>query len=116
MGSSFAQNEKGKKIVFSEIEPVNVLQVAEMMQKFGFKVTKVPVDHEGFLDMEQLKEAVDKETILVSISTVNNELGTIQNIKEAVKIVKDKNAHTLFHTDRHRRLRQSALQRTRLKC
>ncbi|MGD6810537.1 MAG: cysteine desulfurase family protein [Candidatus Bathyarchaeia archaeon] len=99
MGSCFAQKEKGKKIVISEIEPVNVLQVAEMMQKFGFKVTKVPVDHEGFLDMEQLKEAVDKETILVSISTVNNELGTIQNIKEAVKIVKDKNPQTLFHTD-----------------
>jgi cysteine desulfurase len=49
--------------------------------------------------MEQLKEAVDKETILVSVSTVNNELGTIQNIKEAVKIVKDKNPQTLFHTD-----------------
>jgi cysteine desulfurase len=99
MGSCFAQKEKGKKIVISEIEPVNVLQVAEMMQKFGFKVTKVPVDREGFLDMEQLKEAVDKETILVSVSTVNNELGTIQNIKEAVKIVKDKNPQTLFHTD-----------------
>jgi cysteine desulfurase len=99
MGSCFAQKGKGKKIVISEIEPINVLQVAEMMQKFGFTVTKVPVDHDGFLNMEKLKEAVDKETILVCVSTVNNELGTIQNIKEAVKIVKDKNPQALFHTD-----------------
>jgi cysteine desulfurase len=99
MGSCFAQKEKGKKIVISEIEPINVLQVAEMMQKYGFTVTKVPVDKEGFVNQEKLKEAVDKETILVSIATVNNELGTIQNIKEAVKIVKDKNPQALFHTD-----------------
>ena len=99
MGSCFAQKEKGKKIVISEIEPINVLQVAEMMQKYGFTVTKVPVDKEGFLNMEKLKEAIDKETILVSVSTVNNELGTIQNIKEAANIVKDKNPQALFHTD-----------------
>jgi cysteine desulfurase len=49
--------------------------------------------------MEKLKEAIDKETNLVTVATVNNELGTIQNIKEAVKIVKDKNPQTLFHTD-----------------
>jgi cysteine desulfurase len=99
MGSCFAQKEKGKKIVISEIEPINVLQVAEMMQKYGFTVTKVPVDKEGFLNQEKLKEAIDKETILVSVATVNNEIGTTQNIKEAVKIVKDKNPQALFHTD-----------------
>ena len=70
-----------------------------MMQKFGFTTTKIPVDHEGFLNMEKLKEAIDKETILVSVSTVNNEFGTIQTIKEAVNIVKDKNPQALFHTD-----------------
>lgn len=99
IGSAFAQKAKGKKIIISEIEPINVLQVAEMMQKFGFSTTKIPVDNEGFVNMEKLKEAVDKETILVSISNVNNELGTIQNIREAVEIVKDKNPQALFHTD-----------------
>jgi cysteine desulfurase len=99
MGSCFAQKAIGKKIVISEIEPVNVLHTAEMMKKFGFTVIKVPVDHEGFLNMEKLKEVIDKETILVSVAAVNNELGTIQNIKEAVQIVKDKNSQTLFHTD-----------------
>ncbi|MCL4429252.1 MAG: cysteine desulfurase [Chloroflexi bacterium] len=99
MGSCLAQKSKGKKIVISEIEPINVLQVAEMMGKFGFSTTKIQVDHEGFIDLEKLKEAVDNETILVSISAVNNELGTIQPIKEAVDIVKAKNPQTLFHTD-----------------
>jgi cysteine desulfurase len=99
MGSCFAQKGKGKKIVISEIEPINVLQVAEMMGKFGFSTTKIPVDHEGFIDLKKLQEAIDSETILVSISTVNNELGTIQAIKEAVDIVKAKNPQTLFHTD-----------------
>jgi cysteine desulfurase len=99
MGSAFAQKSKGKKIIISEIEPINVLQVAEMMQKFGFSTTKIPVDREGFINLEKLKEAVDNDTILVSISAVNNELGTIQPIKEAVDIVKAKNSQTLFHTD-----------------
>jgi cysteine desulfurase len=99
ISSCFAQKVKGKKIVISEIEPINVLHTTEMMKKFGFTVTKVPVDPNGFLNMEKLKEVVDKETILVSIATVNNELGTIQNIKEAVQIVKDKNSSALFHTD-----------------
>ncbi len=99
MGAAFAQKSRGKKIVISEIEPINVLQVAEMMQKYGFTTQKIPVNNEGFINLEKLKEAIDSETILVSISAVNNELGTIQPIKEAVDIVKDKNPKTLFHTD-----------------
>jgi cysteine desulfurase len=99
MGSAFAQKSRGKKIIISEIEPINVLQVAEMMQKFGFTMQKIPVDHDGFIDLEKLKEAVDNETILVSVSTVNNEIGTVQPIKEAVDTVKAKNPQALFHTD-----------------
>src|SRR5271157_1345463 len=99
MGTAFAQKNKGKKIIISEIEPINVLQVAEMMQKFGFTTTKIPVNQEGVINLEKLKEAVDNETILVSISAVNNEIGTVQPIKDAVDIVKAKNPHALFHTD-----------------
>ena len=54
MGSCFAQKTKGKKIVISEIEPINVLQVAEMMGKFGFSTTKIPVTNEGFINLEKL--------------------------------------------------------------
>jgi cysteine desulfurase len=99
MGAALANKSKGTKIVISEIEPINVLHVAEMLQKFGFTTTKISVDREGFLDLEKLKEAVDKETVLASVSLVNNEIGTIQPIKEALDIVKDKNPETIFHTD-----------------
>ncbi len=99
MGSCFLQKAKGKKIVISEIEPINVLQVAEMMGKFGFVTQKIPVDREGFVNLEILKEAVDSDTVLVSIASVNNEIGTIQPLKEAIDIVKAKNPQALFHTD-----------------
>ncbi|MCL6578103.1 MAG: cysteine desulfurase [Candidatus Bathyarchaeota archaeon] len=99
MGTLFSMRNKGKKIVISEIEPISVLHVTEMLQKYGFTTNKVPVDSEGFVNLEKLKETVDKETALVSLSAVNHEIGTIQPIKEALEIVKDKNAETLFHTD-----------------
>ncbi len=99
MGTALSMKDKGKKIVISEIEPINVLNVAEMLQKNGFALTKIPVDNEGFIDLERLKETVDKETILVSLSTANHEIGTIQPIKEALRIVKDRNPAAVFHTD-----------------
>jgi len=99
MGAAFANKNKGAKIVISEIEPINVLHVTELLKKFGFTTIKIPVDNEGFLNLEKLKEAVDKETVLASVALVNNEVGTIQPIKEAVEIVKDKNPETIFHTD-----------------
>lgn len=70
-----------------------------MMGKFGYSTTKIPVDHEGFINLEKLNDAIDNETVLVSVSAVNNELGTIQPLKEAVNIVKAQNPHALFHTD-----------------
>ncbi len=99
MGSAFAMKSKGKKIIISEIEPINVLHVTELLQKYGFTTTKVPVDTDGVVNLEKLKEAMDRETVLASISTVNNELGTIEPVKEAVAIVKDKNPEAVFHTD-----------------
>jgi len=99
MGTALAMKEKGKKIVISEIEPINVLNVAELLQKSGFILTKIPVDSAGFMDLEKLKETVDKETVLVSLSAVNHEIGTIQPLKEAVETVKDRNPNAVFHTD-----------------
>ena len=98
-GTVLSKGAKGGKIVISEVEPLGVLNVAEMLQKRGFTLTKIPVDVEGFINLEKLKEAVDKGTILVSLSAVNHEIGTIQPIKEAVKLVKDENPDAIFHTD-----------------
>jgi cysteine desulfurase len=99
IGAAFSMKNKGKKIVISEIEPINIIHVSELLQKYGFSTTKIPVDEEGFLKLEKLKEAVDKETILASFSLVNNEIGTIQPIKEALEIVKDRNPEAIFHMD-----------------
>jgi len=99
MGAAFSMKDKGKKIVISEIEPLSVLHVADLLNKYGFTTVKIPVDGEGFINLEKLRDAVDKETILVSVSTVNHEIGTIEPVKEALEIVKDKNSETIFHTD-----------------
>lgn len=99
IGATFPLKNKGKKILISEIEPINVLQVAEMLQEYGLTVTKIPVDTEGFVDLQRLADAVDKKTVLVSLSAVNHEIGTIQPIKQAVEVVKEKNPETLFHSD-----------------
>ena len=98
-GTVFSMKDKGKKIVISEIEPLSVLHVVDLLQKHGFTVAKIPVNNEGFINLEKLREAVDKETILVSLSAVNHEIGTIEPIKEALEIVKDKNPDAVFHTD-----------------
>lgn len=58
MGTALPLKEKRKNIVISEIEPISVLQVAELLQKRGFNITKIPVDHEGFLSLDLLSEAV----------------------------------------------------------
>jgi cysteine desulfurase len=99
MGTAFSMKDKGKKIVISEIEPISVLHVTEMLQKYGFSTTKVPVNNEGSINLEKLKEAIDKETVIVSLSAVNHEIGTIQQIREALEIVKDTNPGIICHTD-----------------
>lgn len=99
MGTALSMKDKGKKIVISEIEPLSVLHVADMLNKYGFVIAKIPVDGEGFINLEKLKGTVDKETILVSLAAVNHEIGTIEPIKEALEIVKDKNPEAIFHTD-----------------
>jgi len=99
LGATLQLRGKGKKIVISEVEPLSIIHVAEMLTKYGFTVTKIPVDTQGFINLEKLEEAVDQNTILVSLSAVNHEIGTTQPIKEALKIVKDKNPNAIFHTD-----------------
>jgi len=99
MAAAFSMKDKGKKIVISEIEPLSVLHVSDLLNKYGFTTVKIPVDGEGFINLEKLADAVDRETVLVSVSTVNHEIGTIEPVKEALEIVKDKNSGTIFHTD-----------------
>lgn len=99
IGSVLSEKDKGKKIITSEVEPISVLRVLEMLEKYGFYVIKLKVDNNGFFDLKKLNELMDKDVAMVSLATVNNEIGTIQPIKEAIQIVKEKNPKTIFHTD-----------------
>lgn len=99
LGSILSKKNSGKKIVISEIEPISILRVAEMLEKFGFSIIKIHVDNEGFVNLKELQEKMDKDVVLVSLSAVNNEIGTIQPIQDAVKITKEENPNVIFHTD-----------------
>lgn len=99
IGTALANKKKGNNIVISQIEPLSIDYSSKTLEKYGFKVDKVPVDEKGFVNLEKLSDIVSKETILVSIMSVNHEIGTIEPIKKAVETVKEKNSETLFHTD-----------------
>lgn len=96
-GAAFANQKKGKHIISSQIEHHAVLHSLEYLEKQGFTVTYLPVDGEGKVRPEDLKNAITDETILVTIMMANNEIGTIEPIKELAAIAKEKNI--LFHTD-----------------
>jgi cysteine desulfurase len=96
-GAAFAYKNKGDHIITTAIEHHAVLHACEYLEKHGFKVTYLPVDEQGFISLEDLERAITDKTILVSIMFANNEIGTIQPIKEIGKICRDKKV--LFHTD-----------------
>ncbi len=98
-GVAYAGRRRGDHIVTSAIEHHAILHTAERLEQEGFRVTYLPVDSEGFVDLAELERAVSAETTLVSIMLANNEVGTIEPIEEAVRIVKGKNPHTAVHTD-----------------
>ena len=93
-GIATAHMKKGNHIITTKIEHHAVLHTCEFLEKFGFEVTYLDVNEEGFVDLKQLEEAITDKTILVSIMFANNEIGTIQPIKEICREKK-----VLFHTD-----------------
>lgn len=97
-GMAFSQIEgQRKKILVSKIEHFSVLHSVRFLRKFGFDVEFINVDNEGFLDIDHLFSLIDDNTLLVSVMYANNEVGTIQDIKEIAKIVHRRGAY--FHTD-----------------
>lgn len=97
-GTAWAKRESGKHIITSSVEHASVANTFTELENLGFRVTRLPVDKEGRVNPEDLKAALDKDTTLVSIMGVNNEIGTIQPIKEISEILADyPNIH--FHVD-----------------
>jgi cysteine desulfurase len=96
-GVAFANQKKGNHIITTQIEHHAILHACEYLEKHGFEVTYLPVDKEGFISLKDLENAITDKTILVSIMFANNEIGTIQPVKEIGKLCRDKKV--LFHTD-----------------
>ncbi|WP_033167562.1 cysteine desulfurase NifS [Clostridium sp. KNHs205] len=92
-----AYGDKGNHIITSKIEHHAILHTCEALEKKGFEVTYLDVDEDGVIKLEELKKAIRPTTILISIMAANNEIGTIQPIKEIGELAKENNV--LFHTD-----------------
>ena len=96
-GVARAHRQNGNHIITSKIEHPAVLNACRQLEKEGFRVTYLNVDKNGFIDLEELKNSINSKTILVSIMFANNEVGTIEPIKEISRIVHSNDA--IFHTD-----------------
>ena len=96
-GVAFANKEKGKHIITTKIEHDCVLNACRWLEKNGFEVTYLNVDKEGFIDLNELENAIRDDTIIVSIMHANNEIGTIADLKSIGKICREKGVY--FHSD-----------------
>jgi len=96
-GIAEAYKDKGKKIIMSNVEHHAMLATGKQLEERGYTVIYAPVKNNGIIDLDFLKQNVTEDTLLVSVMLVNNEIGTIQPLKEIVKIAKEKGV--LVHTD-----------------
>ena len=99
IGAALANRRMGRHLITTRIEHASVHAPMEFLAEQGFTVTSLAVDAQGHISLEELREAVREDTILVSIMYVNNEIGAVQPIAEAARIIKERNPRTLFHVD-----------------
>lgn len=97
-GTALEKSVFGKHIITTKIEHPSVIQTCKQLERFGFEVTYLDVDSKGIVNVEQLKESLRKDTILVSVMAVNNEVGAIQPIAEIAQVLEEyPSIH--FHVD-----------------
>lgn len=99
IGTALANQRAGQRLITTEVEHPAVFEAMEFLKTLGFDVVYLPVDKYGVLSLEALQEAVNEQTTLVSVMQVNNEIGTIEPIAEAAKIIRRKNPKTYIHVD-----------------
>lgn len=96
-GIAYAYKQRGNHIITSKIEHPAVLETCKQLEKEGFEVSYIGVDEKGIVNLEELKNSIKETTTLITIMFANNEIGTIEPIKEIGKIAKENNI--IFHTD-----------------
>lgn len=99
IGAAMAHRRAGNRLITTQIEHPSVSNTMKYLQEQGFEVIWLPVSRDGIVSMDALREAVNDATVLVSVMHVNNEIGSIQPLAEAAKIIHEKNPNTLFHVD-----------------
>ncbi len=99
IGGAEANKRAGMHLITTSVEHPAVLRSMQYLEDQGYRVTYLPVNERGQINLQDLKEALCEETILVSIMMVNNEMGAVQPVKEAAEIVKQYNSAILFHVD-----------------
>ena len=96
-GIAHSYKEKGRHIITTKIEHHAILHTAEFLEELGYEITYLNVDENGFINLKELEDSIREDTILISVMFANNEVGTIEPIKEIGEIAKKHNV--LFHTD-----------------
>lgn len=99
IGSAMANYRAGRHMITTRIEHPAVLQTMRYLEEQGFKVTYLPVDRSGMIRLEDLQNAITRDTILVSIMHTNNEIGTLQPVAEAGSLIKKIDPGIIFHVD-----------------
>lgn len=99
IGGALANRRAGNKILTTAMEHPAVSEPLHMLEEFGFEVEKIPVDHEGRLDLDFLSSHLDDQVILVSTMFVNNEIGAVVPVEKVAKLIHEKAPHALYHVD-----------------
>ena len=99
IGTALANQRAGKHIITTSVEHASVKNTMRFLEEEGFEITYLPVDANGQISLERLQQELREDTILVSMMMVNNEIGALEPIEEAGKIIKDHNPATVFHVD-----------------
>ncbi len=99
IGAALANHKKGKHIIVSKLEHPSIYVICDYLKSIGFEISYVKNDKDGLIDFDDLKSLVRDDTILVSISAVNSEIGIRQPLKMIRQIIKKENMGTIFHSD-----------------
>lgn len=99
IGGTLANRRNGRHIITTGIEHASVLAPLDYLKELGYEITYLSVDENGQISLDELREAVREDTVLVSIMMVNNEIGALEPVEAAAKLIKEKNPGTLFHVD-----------------
>ena len=98
-GAALRHRRRGNHIITTAVEHPSVINSCRYLEGLGFKVSYLPVDSAGYIDLDELQRLVTEQTILVTVAHVNSEIGTIQPLKKIGAIIKERNPATLFHVD-----------------